>query len=234
MHYYSFHPGDYLKDTAHLTNEEDLTYRRLLDFYHQSESPIPVETQSVSRRLRVGFEVVNQVLSEFFELREDGWHQARCDAAIAEYREVRERNQKNGILGGRPKKTQSVSSGNPVGTQSKPARNPNHKPITINQVLSTNVDRAAGRGTKEELVAYALELGLQASDGEFMFQHWTANGWKNGNASSKDWKAGMRKWKQGGWMPSQKVNGNRPNGTKPVALQRNYLEGLTPEQIGDF
>jgi DNA-binding MarR family transcriptional regulator len=26
----------------------------------------------------------------------------------------------------------------------------------------------------------------------------------------------------------------RPNGLKPVALQRNYLEGLTPEQIGDF
>lgn len=121
-----------------------------------------------------------------------------------------------------------------MGTQSKPARNPNHKPITNNQVLSTKVERAAGRGTKEELVAYAIEIGLQASDGEFMFDHWTANGWKNGNAPSKDWKAGMQKWKRGGWMPSQKVSGNRSNAPKPVALQKDYLNGLTPEQIGDF
>lgn len=113
MHYYSFHPGDYLKDTAHLTNEEDLTYRRLLDFYHQSESPIPVETQSVSRRLRVGSEVVNQVLAEFFELREDGWHQARCDAAIADYQRKCGVNREVGKLGGRPRKIQAVSTNNP-------------------------------------------------------------------------------------------------------------------------
>ena len=158
MHYYAFHPGDYLKDTAHLSNEEDLAYRRLLDFYHQSEAPIPVETQSVSRRLRVGYEVVNQVLSEFFELREDGWHQARCDAAIAEYRRVKDRNQRNGNLGGRPKKTQSVSSGLPVGTQSKPSRNPNHKPITNNHKPITNGADASAAESKPKRVSKAQPI----------------------------------------------------------------------------
>ena len=144
MHYYPFHPGDYLRDTAHLTNEEDLAYRRLLDFYHQSELPIPSETQTVSRRLRLGFETVNQVLLEFFELREDGWHQARCDAAIAEYQRRCGVNRKVGKLGGRPKKTQTVSSDNPDGTQTKPKRNPNQEPITNNQYPSTEVEGGAG------------------------------------------------------------------------------------------
>lgn len=62
------------------------------------------------------------------------------------------------------------------------------------------------RGTLEELKSYALEIGLPASDGSFMFDHWSANGWKNGENPSKDWKAGMRKWKAQSYMPSQKGN----------------------------
>jgi len=64
------------------------------------------------------------------------------------------------------------------------------------------------RGTLDELVSYALEIGLQAIDGEFMFDHWEANGWKNGNTPSKDWQAGMRKWKSQNWLPSQKQKFN--------------------------
>jgi uncharacterized protein YdaU (DUF1376 family) len=30
MNYYAFHIGDYIADTAHLTNEEDLCYRRAI------------------------------------------------------------------------------------------------------------------------------------------------------------------------------------------------------------
>lgn len=60
------------------------------------------------------------------------------------------------------------------------------------------------RGTLEELRAYSLEIGLLKLDGESMFDHWEANGWKNGNHAVKDWKAGIRKWKSQGWLPSQK------------------------------
>jgi len=66
-----------------------------------------------------------------------------------------------------------------------------------------------GRGTLDELKAFALEIGLPESDGESMFHHWESNGWKNGNSPSKNWRAGIRKWKSQGWLPSQKnpVNG---------------------------
>lgn len=112
----------------HLTDEEDLTYRRLLDMYYDSEKPIPKETQWVARRLRVGCEVVTRVLQDFFIETEKGWQHSRCDVEIAGYRDIVARNKKNGKLGGRPRKTQSVSSGNPVVTLTS-----NQEPVTSNQ-----------------------------------------------------------------------------------------------------
>lgn len=137
MHYYSFHPSDYLKDTAHLSLLEDVTYRRLIDFYYQSEAPIPVGTQSVARRLRLDTQTVDLILSEFFELREDGWHQSRCDDEIAAYHALCERNRINGKAGGRRKKTQSQPTGNPVATQMGSENKANQKPEAMNHEPST-------------------------------------------------------------------------------------------------
>ena len=63
----------------------------------------------------------------------------------------------------------------------------------------------AARGTQAELEAYATQIGLPASDGASMFNHWEANGWLNGQNAIKDWRAGLRKWRDQGWLPSQKV-----------------------------
>lgn len=112
-----------------------MAYRRLLDLYYDSEAYIPLETQSVARRLQVGFDALTNVLNEFFIKTEHGYQNLRADAVIAEYHVTCERNRANGKLGGRPKKTQSVSSRLPVGCQSEPTGKPtiNHKPETINQ-----------------------------------------------------------------------------------------------------
>lgn len=129
MYYYQFNPGDYLRDTAHLEPLEDLAYRRLLDLYYDQEGPISLETDWVSRRIRLGSDVVARVLEEFFERTEKGWKMARCDAEIANYKAKADRARKNGKLGGRPKKTDRVISRNPEKTGSKA----NHKPLTNNQ-----------------------------------------------------------------------------------------------------
>lgn len=63
----------------------------------------------------------------------------------------------------------------------------------------------ANRGTQAELEAYAVQIGLPASDGASMFNHWEANGWVNGQNAIRDWRAGLRKWRDQGWLPSQKV-----------------------------
>jgi hypothetical protein len=73
------------------------------------------------------------------------------------------------------------------------------------------------RATLEELRSYAVEQGHPASDGESMFDHWEANGWRNGQNPVKDWQAGFRKWKSQGWLPSQKTT---LFGTKPLSPDR--------------
>ena len=133
MHYYKFNIADYRKDTGHLSTLEHGIYRQLIDWYYLDEQPIPSETQVVARRLRLGSEMdmhsLKMVLSDFFVLGKNGYIHKRIDVEIKDYHEQAEKNKNNGKLGGRPKKTQSVISGNPDESQN----NPNHKPITINQ-----------------------------------------------------------------------------------------------------
>lgn len=193
MHYYTFHPADYLLDTSHLEPMEDLAYRRLLDYYYTNESPIPNETQLVSRRLRLGYDLVMKVLQEFFTETENGWIQARCDLEIAAYHHKQQVAKTNGKSGGRPKKTQLVIFANPEETKSKA----NQEPITSNQVHSD-------RGTVEEFRQYSVSLGLTVDDGEFLHSYFEGNGWMRGKAPIKCWKSAFRTWKLQKWLPSQK------------------------------
>jgi uncharacterized protein YdaU (DUF1376 family) len=130
MHYYQFHIGDYRASTAHLSNEEDLAFRRLLDMYYDTEKPIPTDTQWVARRLRIEPHVVRDVLNDMFVCGDDGWRHDRCDLEIAHYHQLAERNRENGRKGGRPKKP----SGLPQETQVEPkiTLTSNHEPITNN------------------------------------------------------------------------------------------------------
>jgi uncharacterized protein YdaU (DUF1376 family) len=129
MHYYQFNIGDYRAATAHLSNEEDLAYRRLLDMYYDTENKIPLDTQWVARRLRVDAETVNAVLNDMFAKEEDGWVHARCQEVIEHYHAMAEKNRANGKLGGRKK--------NPVGIQVATDSQPIAK-ATINYKLTTN------------------------------------------------------------------------------------------------
>ena len=92
MNYYPFHLGDYAAHTAHLTWEEDLAYRRLLDLYYLHEKPVPADVQKLARLVRMPKQVpaIEAVLAEFFELRDDGWHNKRADDELARMSEKAE------------------------------------------------------------------------------------------------------------------------------------------------
>ena len=110
MFYYQFHIGDYIKHTTHLTLIEDAIYRRLLDMYYRSESPIPNDIPWVSRRLQAEQEMVKVILNEFFELTDDGYKNSRADEEIASYKRFLDKQKSNGIKGGRPKKPMGIPS----------------------------------------------------------------------------------------------------------------------------
>lgn len=145
MHYYSFNIKAYHAATAHLKPSEDLAYRRLIDYYMDTERPIPLDEAKVARRLRIGIDPLMAVLVEFFFSREDGWHNAFCDAEILAYHAQAEKNRKNGKKGGRPRKPlqalETLGEEKPVGCQVDATANPqesqqetmNNKPITKNK-----------------------------------------------------------------------------------------------------
>jgi uncharacterized protein YdaU (DUF1376 family) len=110
--WYKFHLGDYITHTTHLSDAEDLAYRRLLDLYYMSETEIPLNTELVARKIRLDLDITESVLGEFFEKTEKGYFNHRCDAEIARYNKQVENNRSLGKRGGRPKKTESKSNQN--------------------------------------------------------------------------------------------------------------------------
>ena len=106
MIWYKFHLGDYLTHTMHLSDAEDLAYRRLLDLYYMSERPIPLDTELVSRKIRLDLDITELVLREFFERTDEGYRNSRCDVEIAKYQHQVSINKRSAKQGGRPKKTE--------------------------------------------------------------------------------------------------------------------------------
>ena len=119
MIWYKFHLGDYITHTTHLSDAEDLAYRRLLDLYYMSEKQIPLNTESVSRKIRIDLDITESVLGEFFERTETGYFNHRCDAEVAKYQAQCNTNRETGKRGGRPKKTESEPKDNPKKIQKK-------------------------------------------------------------------------------------------------------------------
>jgi uncharacterized protein YdaU (DUF1376 family) len=195
MNYYNFHIGDYISHTIHLSLEEDLAYRRLLDMYYDTELPIPNNIPLVSRKLRISAEVVKTVLDEFFELTEEGFKNFRADNEIAEYQRFIEKQKANGSKGGRPKKSHRKPTANPTRSQKKP----NQEPITNNQ--EPNKERTRGSRLSADFVLPTEwadwakqerpDLDLKSVSEQF-FDYWTA---KAGSGSTKlDWQATWRNW----------------------------------------
>lgn len=203
MHYFKFNIPTWALHTAHLTPEEEGIYLRLVTFYYDTEEPIPQETQSVLRRLRLGSHgsEVGLILSEFFELKDGGWHHKRCDEVLKEYHQKAERNRLNGKRGGRPskknpKETHSVNSGNPNKTLTI-----NHKPLTIN-----HKSKGFTPPTVELVASYVTEKGYTIDPHHFV-DYYQAQGWKLSNGRPMaDWKAAIRTWAK-----REKTNGHTRN-----------------------
>ena len=88
MHFYSFNIGDYISHTKHLSDMEDLAYRRLLDLYYLHERTLNEDVAIVARKINMRDNVpeVKVVLEEFFILDAGkGWTNPRADEEIQKY-----------------------------------------------------------------------------------------------------------------------------------------------------
>ena len=141
MNYYPFHIGDYISHTSHLSDEEDLAYRRMIDLYYQSEQPF-TDVYFVARRIKSTPEIVTNLLSDFFVKTEDGWRNKRADEEIDKYHAKAEsaRNANKAKLA-KKSQLQTVLKSEPKqdATNNQEPITKNHKPINTPDGVSDAV-----------------------------------------------------------------------------------------------
>lgn len=99
MHYFQFQIKEWMANTSHLTLEEEAIYLRLINWYYDSERPIPIENKLILRKLRLDDRIVNvqDILEEFFCKTDNGWIHKRCDIEIAKYHSMAEAGKKGAL-----------------------------------------------------------------------------------------------------------------------------------------
>ena len=193
MHYFQFNIADYRSATVHLSNEEDLAYRRLLDMYYDTEQKIPLDTQWVARRLRVQTDVIQTVLNDMFEQHDDGWFHARCDVVIKQFKEFAEAGKRGAAKRwGKPPDGEAISP-----PTAPPMLTNNYKPIT-NKLIKEN--KRGSRLAQDWVLTKSLgewaqterpDLNIRQVAEQFK-DYWIAQAGQKG--VKLDWAATWRNW----------------------------------------
>jgi uncharacterized protein YdaU (DUF1376 family) len=124
MHYFQFEIKEWISNTAHLTLEEEAVYLRLINYYYDSEKPIPNDIALISRKLRISnISVTQGILHEFFQESEQGFIHNRCDVEITKYRAKSEQASRAGKASAEKRASTSIT----------PAQRPLNQSLIINQ-----------------------------------------------------------------------------------------------------
>jgi len=93
MFFYQFNIGDYQSHTSHLSETEDLAYRRMLDWCYLHERPLPKDPQQIARLIRMPThsEGIATVLQEFFKEQKEGFVSDRVLFEISRTKEKTEK-----------------------------------------------------------------------------------------------------------------------------------------------
>jgi hypothetical protein len=213
LNYYPHHLGDYDSHTAHLSWLEDCAYRRLICLYYRIERALPADIAQCCRLVRAiskaERDAVSEVLKEFFELRDDGWHNERCNREIAKAQAKAERNREVGKMGGRPpgSGTQPRLGENPDGFRRKPRPNPTQQPtaniqpeadasgVTTRKRAPPKTRRPDDFTLTQELLDIARQEGRTDEDARTDFDDFTSYCDANGRVYA-DWNAAWRNWEK--------------------------------------
>lgn len=162
MNFYPFHIGDYISHTSHLSDAEDLAYRRMIDLYYQSEQPFN-DSSLLARRVKTSVDVVETILHEFFTFEEDEcWHSKRIDEEIAKYHDRLNQASKAGKASAEARFNKRSTPVQP--TKNQEPRTINHKPnINTPDGVSESVfkDYLEVRKTKKAKWTETALKGLQ-------------------------------------------------------------------------
>jgi uncharacterized protein YdaU (DUF1376 family) len=93
--WFSFYPGDYIRDTGDLSLSQNGAYMKLLFFYYATGRPLTSDQQALYRVAGTQDEAeraaVDFIMSRFFVLRDGVYHQDRADRELARRNELHQR-----------------------------------------------------------------------------------------------------------------------------------------------
>lgn len=205
MHYYQFNIGDYRRRTAYLTPLEHGIYRILLDTYYLEEKPLCVNDATLMRTHNIRTpdeqEAFKNVINDFFELKEDGYHHAACNKEIAKYKE-------KSAKAAASAKARWDKKADAMRTHSE--GNANHKPITNNHKPITKKKGGFAPPSLQEVSEYIHDKNYQV-DAEQFINFYESKGWMVGKNKMKSWKACISTWQK---RNEDKKNGNQQQTSK--------------------
>lgn len=193
------------------TGSDDGSFYKSRDEWADETGLTHEQQESARKRLRaLGFwKEENDRISHkvFYSIDSAILRKCLCDIPVSPNRETR-RGQTVKDGSGKPGNTVSVigaeNTAESTGTRSA-------LPLVLSSDLPKDkkARKGSGRGTSEELQAFAVEIGALASDGFYMFLKFEGDGWP------KNWQAKLRQWNAGRYLPSQKREPGR-NGSPVV------------------
>ena len=199
MHYYQHHIGDFIKDTARLSDTQSMAYLRLLWMYYDSEKPLKPDTRILAFQIGSSEEDTQLLLDTFFILCENGWHHTRCDEEIAEYHAYLDKKSNAGRASAERRKNNSSTGVEQVLNSSS-----TDVQLTTNQQPLTNKPkRESQRGTRlapdfalpDEWVSFCRQQRPEL-DPRDVFDgfrdYWVAQPGQKGVKT--DWTATWRNW----------------------------------------
>jgi uncharacterized protein YdaU (DUF1376 family) len=111
---YFWYPGDYARDTAHLTDLQDLYYRRLLDHYYMNKS-LPSDFEQLSRIVKIHTKKEKNslqfVLQNFFIFTPTNYINLRVEKELAETAEVSHKRRESAIKRWQEKNANAYANG---------------------------------------------------------------------------------------------------------------------------
>lgn len=243
MNYYKRHIGDYAKKAGHLSLLEHGVYTLLLDaYYDREQAPTRAEAMRISRcRTDEELAALDAVLSDFFDLKDGRYVQARVEEEFVKAEAQARANQENGKRGGRPRKpkgkrteTHSVSDANPSDSENNP--NPlihqSTNPIQEQEpVRSPNGSRLPPDWTLPgDWRAWAEQERPDVDvirESRVFADYWASQAGAKGRKA--DWQATWRNWIR---RADGRARGS-PNGQQPMGKQAQGLMALEAMKSGN-
>lgn len=95
MNYYQHHIGDFIRDTARLSDAQCMAYLRMIWMYYETEAPLEDDVDAIAFRIGATAYDVRLILRHFFFLHENRWHHSRCDREVLKLREKSDKAKKS-------------------------------------------------------------------------------------------------------------------------------------------